>query len=202
MENFEAVKRNLEKRHFEVYLAKSSDDARTLALSLIPKGNSVTWGGTMTLHEIGLSDALKAENYHVYDRDLVPPSEKQAFIEAHFFSDWFIMSANAITEDGELLNMDGRGNRVAALIYGPKNVLVIAGKNKLVKTFEDGVRRVREYAAPKNAQRFSITTPCKQCGECKDCLSPDSICAQFVRTRLSFPAGRIKVILVDEDLGY
>ena len=200
--NFETVKQNLEKRHFEVYSAQNAEEAKSLALSLIPRGSSVTWGGTMTLHEIGLSDALKKNDYQVYDRDTVPPAEKQAFVEAHFFSDWFIMSANALTEEGELLNMDGRGNRVAALIYGPKNVLVIVGKNKIVKDYEAALSRVRTYAAPKNAQRFPIQTPCKKNGACQDCLCTDSICSQLVRTRLSFPAKRIKIILVDEDLGY
>lgn len=200
--SFETVVQNLQKRHFAVFTAKTKEEATALALSLIPKGSSVTWGGTMTLHEIGLSAALKAEDYRVFDRDTVPPEEKQAFMEAHFFSDWFIMSANAITMDGELLNMDGRGNRVAAMIYGPKNVLVIAGKNKLVKDYEAALRRVREYAAPKNAARFPIKTPCKQSGSCADCLSPDSICSNLVRTRLCFPEKRIKIILVDEALGY
>ncbi len=202
MMNFDTVVHNLQKRHFSVYTAQTKEEATALALSLIPKGSSVTWGGTMTLHEIGLSAALKAGDYRVYDRDTVPAEEKLAFMEAHFFSDWFIMSANAITEEGELLNIDGRGNRVAAMIFGPKNVLVIAGKNKLVRNYEEGLCRVREYAAPKNAQRFPIKTPCKQNGSCADCLSPDSICSNLVRTRLCFPEKRIKVILVNEDLGY
>ena len=112
------------------------------------------------------------------------------------------MSSNAITETGELYNIDGKGNRVAALIYGPKNVLIIAGMNKVVKDMEAAYSRVRNYAAPVNNQRFpNSKAPCSITGECANCLSPDSICCQFVETRMCKPAGRIKVILVGEDLG-
>ncbi|MBP3437162.1 MAG: lactate utilization protein, partial [Clostridia bacterium] len=169
---FDSIIHNLQKRHFDAFYVKDKEEAVSLALSLIQKGSTVTWGGTKTLEEIGLSDALKRGDYRVFDRNTVSPEEKQAFTERHFFSDWFIMSANALTEEGELINMDGRGNRVASLIYGPKNVLVLVGKNKIVSDFEEGVRRVREYAAPKNAQRFSIATPCRQTGKCGNCLSP------------------------------
>jgi hypothetical protein len=113
----------------------------------------------------------------------------------------FIMSSNAITEDGQLFNIDGKGNRVAALIYGPENVIIIAGMNKVVQDMDAAYKRVRGYAAPANAQRFDLDTPCKKIGECADCLSASTICAQFVQTRICKPAGRIKVVLIGEELG-
>lgn len=192
----------LKKHHFEAYYCETEAEAVSLALSLIPHGSSVTWGGSMTIRDIGLCAALKAGNYRVYDRDEIPPAERPAFVKEHYFSDWFLMSANALTEEGELFNMDGTGNRVASLTFGPKNVLVVAGINKLVPSAEEAYRRVREVASPKNAARFPVQTPCKQTGMCADCLSPDSICCTFVRTRLSNPAGRTKVILVGKALGY
>lgn len=193
---------SLKKHHFEAYYCETAKDAVALALSLIPGGSSVTWGGSMTIRDIGLCAALKAGDYKVYDRDEIPPTERPAFVKEHYFSDWYIMSSNAVTEEGELFNMDGTGNRVAALTFGPENVLVIAGINKLVPSAEEAYRRVREIAAPRNAQRFPIVTPCKKTEKCADCLSPDSICCTMVRTRLSKPAGRTKVILVGDTLGY
>ena len=187
---------------FDAYTVKTKEEACALALSFIEKTESVTWGGSATIAEIGLIDALKKGGYLAYDRESVPPAERNAFAKAHFFSDWYLMSTNALTETGELLNMDGNGNRVASLIFGPKNVLVVAGVNKITPDIDAAYSRVRTVAAPRNAQRFPIGTPCKATGACADCLSPDTICAQLVRTRVCKPRGRIKVILVDETLGF
>ena len=192
----------LTRRNFEAYAVESADEARALILSMIGKEESVTWGGSATISEIGLLSALKENGYLVFDREDVPPSERIAFAKEHFFSDWFLMSTNAITEDGELLNLDGMGNRVASLIFGPKNVIVVAGVNKITPDIDAAYARVRQVAAPRNAQRFSINTPCKRTGACADCLSPDTICASLVRTRFSRQKGRIKVILIDEEYGF
>ena len=192
----------LQKRAFRAYACENREEAIELALSLLTDDCSITWGGSMTIRDMGLCDAVKRGPYRVYDRDLIAPSERGAFVKEHFFSDWFFMSTNAITEDGELFNLDGGGNRVASLIFGPKNVLIVAGVNKIVSNADDAIERVRKTAAPKNAQRFDIQTPCKKTGSCADCLSPDTICCSLVRTRFCRPANRVHVILVNEELGY
>lgn len=192
----------LQTRGFEAHVFDNHEDAIAFALTAIRKDETVTWGGSMTIRDMGLTTALTEGGYTVFDRDPIPPSERAAFVREHFFSDWYLMSANAVTEDGELLNLDGGGNRVASLIYGPKNVLVIIGANKIVPTLSDAYARVREIAAPKNAQRFDIKTPCKKTGACANCFSPDTICSQMVYTRTCRPKGRIRVLLVDETLGY
>jgi hypothetical protein len=186
---------------FDAYTVKTKEEACALALSFIEKTESVTWGGSATIAEIGLIDALKKGGYLAYDRESVSPSERNAFAKAHFFSDWYLMSTNALTETGELLNMDGNGNRAAALVYGPRQVIVVAGLNKVAKDLDAAIARVRGTAAPTNAQRFPVNTPCKITGVCADCKSPDCICANMVITRLSKPAGKIKVILIGEMLG-
>ena len=192
----------LKKRGFDAYAVECREDALRLALSLLTKGSSITWGGSMTIRDIGLTDAVKGKDFVVYDRDELPHEARAAFAKEHYFSNWYFTSSNAITESGELLNLDGIGNRVASMIWGPENVLVVAGINKIVPTLSDAYTRVREIAAPKNAQRFEIKTPCKKTGKCEDCISPDTICAQMVHLRVSKPKGRIRVILVDESLGY
>ena len=192
----------LKKRGFDTYAVTTAQEANALVLSLIEKGESVTFGGSATIKEIGLIEALKNEGHLVFDRNDVPREARAEFAKEHFFSDWYLMSSNAITEDGELLNLDGIGNRVASLVFGPKNVIVIVGRNKIVPDMDAAYTRVRTVAAPKNAQRFSITTPCKKTGECADCFSPETICASFVRTRFCRPLHRIRVILIDGDFGY
>ena len=187
---------------FDAYAVEDESAAVTLALSFLREGESVTWGGSETIRKVGLTEAVKQAGLRVYDRDGVPPAERATFMREHYFSDWFFMSANAVTQTGELLNMDGIGNRVASLTFGPKNVLVLVGRNKIVGDVEEGILRVRNLAAPKNAQRFDIKTPCRQTGECADCLCPDTICASLVRTRFCRPLGRIRIILIDRDLGY
>ncbi len=192
----------LQKRGFDAYTVKTAEEASMLIASWIPKNESITWGGSATLSEIGLKDTLKQNGFLVFDREDVPREARGEFAKEHFFSDWFLMSSNAITEDGELLNLDGIGNRVASLVFGPKNVVVLAGKNKIVPDYESAYTRVREVASPKNAQRFVINTPCKLTGKCADCFSPDTICCSMVRTRFCRPKGRIRVVLIDGTFGY
>lgn len=192
----------LKKHGFTVYTCQNAAEATEKALSLLSPDCSITWGGSMTIRDIGLTEAVKKGPYKVYDRDQVPPAERGAFVKEHFFSDWYFMSANAVTEDGTLLNLDGLGNRVASLIFGPDKVLVVVGVNKIATDINEAYRRVREVAAPMNAGRFDIGTPCKKTGKCADCLSPDTICCSMVYTRYCKVPGRITVILVDESLGY
>lgn len=192
----------LNKRHFEAYYVSTKEDAVKKILEIIPSNHSVAWGGTMTMDQLGLKDKLSAAGYTLIDRDKgATPEEREKIMHEALNCGSFIMSSNAITEDGQLFNIDGKGNRVAALIYGPQNVIIIAGMNKVVQDMDAAYDRVRGYAAPANAQRFDIDTPCKKIGECTDCLSSSTICAQFVTTRICKPAGRIKVVLIGEELG-
>lgn len=190
------------KRHFEAYYCPTKEEAIKQVLELIPETDVVAWGGSETVGQIGLLDLLRERNT-VIDRDLgKTPEEKTALMRKGLLSDTFLLSSNAITEDGQLVNIDGTGNRLAALIFGPKSVIVVAGMNKVVKTLADAESRARNTAAPANAQRFDVATPCKLAGGCADCLSPTSICASFVRTRISKPAGKIKVVLIGEAYGF
>ncbi len=199
----ETVIKNLERRRMEGYYCETKEEAVALALSLMPKGSSIGWGGSMTLTESGLMDAIKNGDYELIDRSAATNKEETKEIHKRIFSaDFFLTSTNAITLDGQLVNVDGRSNRVCFLCYGPEKVLVIAGMNKLSTDLEEAMKRARNVAAPMNTVRLNKKTPCSITGKCADCLSPDCICAQTVITRMSQEAGRIKVILVGEELGY
>lgn len=195
---------NLKKRHMEGYYVSTAEEAKLLALSLMPEGSSVAWGGSMTCTGIGLIDAVKAGNYDVIDRADASRGTREKYQEIYgkiCTCDFFLMGTNALTLDGELVNVDGTGNRVAFLCFGPENVIVVTGMNKVVKTREEAVDRARNVAAPINTVRLERKTPCTVTGKCEDCCSPDCICAQIVITRQS-KNGRIKVILVGEELGF
>lgn len=195
--------KNLEKRGMEGYYADNAEEALKKAIELTAPGSSVSWGGSMTITDIGLIDALKSGDYIVLDRTIPQtPEEKREFFGKVAMCDYYFMSTNAITMDGELLNIDGVGNRTASLIFGPANVIIVAGMNKVVDNIDAAYDRARNTAAPINTMRLNKKTPCTQTGRCMDCMSPDCICNQFVVTRRSAPAGRIKVILVGEELGY
>lgn len=163
----------------------------------------MSWGGSATIREIGLTDALHAGNYTVLDRDLVPAEQRMDVMRRALLADTFVTSTNAISEDGQLVNIDGNGNRVAAMTFGPKSVVVVAGINKVAHTVEDAMVRARTVAAPINVQRFPGTkTGCAETGGCVNCATEDCICCYLVTTRVCRPAGKIKVILVGEELGY
>lgn len=195
--------KNLRKRHFEAHYCETKEEALEKALSLIPEGDSVGWGGATSAEQIGLLQALRTGNYQAIDRDTAKtPEERTAMMRQCLLTDTFITGANAISLDGELVNIDGMGNRVAAIVYGPKKVMVIAGMNKVADTLEDALTRARTVAAPINKQRFGTDTPCTVNGSCADCLSDGCICNQILITRNCRPAGRITVILVGEELGF
>lgn len=195
--------RGLESRNMEGYYVKTKEEALKLALSIIPEGSTVGWGGSVSITDIGLKQAILEGNYKALNRDACKDAEEKRAVElATFGADYFLCSSNAITEDGILVNIDGNSNRVAAIAYGPAHVLMIVGMNKVAKNVEAAVYRARNEAAPINTQRFPIDTPCKKTGSCVDCMSKDTICCQFLTTRFSRHAGRIKVILVEEDLGF
>lgn len=194
---------NLKKRQIEGYYCTDKEAALKKALELMPEGSTISYGGSMTLVETGLMDAIKNGKYNVIRRDVNKTLEEQRKMYGEICcSDFFLMSTNAITLDGELINIDGRGNRVAFLCYGPQNVLILAGMNKVVSDIESGFKRVRDIAAPINGVRLDRKTPCSITGRCGDCYSPDCMCGQFVITRYSVTPKRIKVILIGEELGY
>lgn len=196
------VIKGLESRNMSGYYAKTKEEALQKALELIPEGSSIGWGGSASIAEIGLKDAVCNGNYTVYNRDTCSPEEKRQTELKIFGCDYFLCSSNAVTEDGILINIDGNSNRVAAIAYGPQHVVMIVGMNKIAKDENAALLRARNIAAPSNAQRFPIDTPCKKTGSCVNCLSKDTICCEFLITRYSRHAGRFHIILVNEDLGY
>lgn len=195
--------KNLEKRQMEGYYCPDKKSAVKKALELMPKGASIGYGGSMTIIETGLIDAIKNDNYNLIIRENATNLDDQRKIYSEICSsDYFLMSTNAITLNGELINIDGRGNRVAFLCFGPQNVIILAGMNKVVTDVDSGFKRARDIAAPPNVIRLNRKTPCAVTGKCENCYSPDCICSQFVVTRRSGIPNRIKVILIGEELGY
>ena len=194
------VIKGLESRNMSGYYAKDSHEACKIALGLIGEGSSVGMGGAMSAHEIGLVTAIKNGNYNFIDRDAT--EDKRAAMLATYDADVFLSSTNAMTEDGILVNIDGNSNRVSAIAQGPKKVVFIVGMNKVCKDLDGAMKRARNVAAPTNAQRFGLSTPCAKTGACMDCKSPDTICCQFLITRFSRHKDRIHVILVNENLGF
>ena len=198
----ELLVKNLRSRHYEAYYCETKEQALKKALELIPKGTSVGWGGAMSAKQIGLLDAVNHGDYRAIDRDKAPnPAARKQAMKDCLLADVFITGANALSMDGQMVNIDGNGNRVAAIVYGPESILVIAGMNKVMDTLDAAVIRARTIAAPMNKQRFDLQTPCEVTGTCGDCKSEGCICNQILITRNSKPAGRIKMILVGEDLG-
>ena len=194
------VIKGLESRNMSGYYAENKEDALKKALELIGEGSSVTMGGCMSAHEIGLVDALKKGNYEFIDRDAY--EDKRAAMLAAYVADVFLYSASAMTEDGILINIDGNSNRVSAIAQGPRKVVFIIGMNKVCADVDSAMKRARNTAAPINAQRFGLSTPCSKTGACMNCKSPDTICCQILITRYSRHAGRIHVILVNDTLGF
>lgn len=194
---------NLEKRNMLGYYCENAREARELIHNLIPVNATVTWGGSETLVETGIMETLKENSYILLDRKAAKtPEESRKLYGQIVTADYFLTGTNAITLDGELINVDGVGNRVACLITGPQHVLVVAGMNKIAVTEEDGIRRARNMAAPPNSIRVGAHTPCSKTGVCADCQSPDCICCQTVITRRSRVKDRITVILIGESYGF
>ncbi len=196
----ERVINGLQSRNMTGYYARTKEEALRTALKLIPEGSSISMGGAMSVHEIGLSEAVKTDKYNFIDRDAT--EDKRAAMLAGYDADIFLSSCNAMTEDGILINIDGNANRVSCIAQGPKKVIFIVGMNKVCIDVDAALKRARNVAAPINAQRFGLSTPCSKTGSCMNCKSPDTICCQFLVTRFSRHKDRIHVILVGEDLGF
>lgn len=181
----------------------TKEEAAAYAADLIQDGSVVTWGGSVTVEQIGLKGLLEQREVTCLDRDKAKdPAGKKAIYRQAFSADYYLMSSNAITMDGKLVNIDGNGNRVAALTFGPDNVLVFAGMNKIVADEHEAVSRVQNIASPPNTNRLNLNTPCAVTGFCGDCHSEGCICCSTVITRHSRQPGRIQVILIGETLGY
>ena len=195
------VVKNLRKHHFEAYYCATKAEALSQVLALMPAGSTVGWGGAISAAQVGVQEAVHAGDYKVIDRDqFSDPAEKLRCMRECFNADFFITGANAISLDGQMVNIDGNGNRVAAIVYGPRQVIVVAGMNKVEDTLEAAINRARTVAAPLNEQRFGHPNPCAATGSCADCKSETSICNQILITRHS-RGHRIKFVLVGEDLG-
>ena len=199
----QTIIKNLKRRHIEGFYCPTGAQAVEKVSQLIADGCSVTWGGTMTVRDLGIPDALRSRGtLEVLDRDLVETlEEKQAMYLRAFSADVYLTSANAISEDGVIVNIDGNGNRVAAITWGPKKVIFVIGLNKVAQTVEAALARARSTASPINAARFDIKTPCQTDGICHNCNSAESIC-NYVHFLRNSPRGRHVVVLVGEDLGY
>ena len=198
-----SIIRKLESRHMEGYYCADSAQAQEKILELIGSGSrSVAYGGSMTIDHMGIKEKITEAGHRLIIReDYKTPEEKKECNALQINADTFLMSTNAITLDGELINIDGRGNRVAYLIYGPEQVIVVAGMNKVVTNVEEGIDRVHNMASPPNTVRLGCDTPCAKTGRCAECLK-NTICCEIVITRASMIPNRIKVILVGEELGY
>ena len=199
----QTIIKNLKRRNMEAFYCATAEEAVKKVSELIEDGSSVTWGGTMTVRDLGIPQYLKNRGtLEVLDRDLVTtPEEKQEMYLKAFSTDVYLSSANAISEDGVIVNIDGNGNRVAAITWGPKKVIFVIGLNKVAQNVEAALARARSTASPINAARFDIKTPCQNDGVCHNCNSPESIC-NYVHFLRNSPRGRHVVVLVGENLGY
>ena len=194
------VIKGLGERNMQGYYAASREEALAKALEIINEGDTVTMGGGMSVHEIGLVEKHKEGNYDFIDRD--EAEDRRAAMLAAYDADVFLASVNAMTEDGQLVNIDGNANRVSCISYGPKKVLFIVGMNKVCSDLDGAMKRARNVAAPINAQRFGNPTPCVKTGSCMDCKVTGTICCQFLITRYSMYPDRIHLILVNDELGF
>lgn len=199
----QSIIKNLEKRNMEGYYFETCEECVNAITESIPEGSVISWGGSESVKDCGLMDAIHNGSYELIDRTTAktPEESRQLFSKA-VLADYYLMSTNAITLEGELINIDGNGNRVACLIQGPSHVILVVGMNKIVTDISSGIARVRNMASPANAIRLNRNLPCAATGHCHDCLSPDCFCNQVVVTRRSGHTGRIKVYFIGEELGY
>lgn len=196
------VVEQLKNRQFEAYYIENPKDVITKIVELIPKNHTIGWGGSFTLTQLKIQEQLKNQGFKLIDRDSATSQEERTKLMKDILTcGTFLTGTNAITENGELFNIDRVGNRVAPICFGPESVIVVCGANKIVKDLSEAYNKVRHYTAPINAQRFCDSTPCSKTGECFDCISEQTICASFVATRFSSVKNRIKVIIVGENLG-
>jgi len=199
----QTIIQHLEKRNMKGYYFETSEEAKDFIQNFIPDHSTVSWGGSTTLQEIGMVDAFQNRDLNLLDRSVCKSREElEQLYRRAFSADYYLMSTNAITLDGKLINIDGLGNRVASLIFGPKQVLIVAGMNKVACDESSAIKRVQNFASPPNTNRLNLKTPCSKTGVCMDCQSKDCICCEIVITRRSKSPERIHVLLIGEELGY
>lgn len=201
-QRMERTAQALRKNQMEAYCVDCAADVLPLLKTLIAPGTCVSMGGSVSLQECGVPAFLRTGDYEFLDREAVTGDAVGELYRKAFFADYYLSSANAVTEQGEIFNVDGNGNRVAALAFGPQNVILVVGCNKIVEDLHEAHRRLRHLAAPANTKRLNRNTPCAKAGICADCRSPERICCTYTVQRFSKTPGRIKVILVAEPLGY
>lgn len=195
--------KNLRQRHYDAYFCKDTSALLNKVKELIPEGSSISWGGSASIRDTGITKMLKEGNYVVYDRDDAhTEEEKLSAYRKAFDCNFYLASANAISEDGVIVNIDGNGNRVAAITWGPEHVILVIGLNKVCQDVDAAIKRARSTAAPINMARFDNNTPCQIDGTCHDCKSPESICNYISIQRMSHPAHRHIVLLLGENIGY
>ena len=195
--------KNLQQRHYDAYFCKDIPALLNKVKELIPEGSSISWGGSASIRDTGITKMLKDGNYVIYDRDEVHTEEEKLRIYRKAFDcNFYLASANAISEDGVIVNIDGNGNRVAAITWGPEHVILVVGLNKVCQDVDAAIKRARSTAAPINMARFDNNTPCQIDGTCHDCKSPESICNYISIQRMSHPAHRHIVLLLGENIGY
>ena len=194
----------LKKKNYVVYYAPTREKALKLVMPLIPKGSTVGVGGSMTVQQLGILKALDSGKYTVYNQYQPGLTRAEAYKmrSKGLTADYYITGTNAITTDGELINLDGLGNRVAAITYGPKNVIIVVGINKFTASIEEGINRVKNYAAVLNCKRLNLTTPCIDTGKCEDCASSERICNHLLLTLRQRKKGRVTIVIVGEELGF
>lgn len=202
------LKETLTENNFEVFVAENTDEAKSIVLEkIIPEiaPKSISWGGSLTFVATGLYDVLKNNNdlkvLDTYDKTLSPEESLERRRQS-LLVDLFITGSNAVTESGQLVNLDMFGNRVGALTFGPKNVIILVGRNKIVPDLDEAMFRIKNYAAPVNTMRLDKKTPCAKTSFCEDCKSPDRICNTWTITEKSFPKKRVRIILINKDLGF
>ncbi len=210
----ETTLKNLKRNKMEAYYVDTKEDAQKLVRTLISKGDTLSCGGSVTLKQTGIYDIISSDDYNFLDRSACEtPEQVEEVYRKTFCADAFFTSANAVTENGELYNVDGNSNRVAAILYGPKSVICVCGINKLVKNIGEAITRVKTKAAPPNTVRLGIETPCAKTGECislkKDnpemcegCYGDGRICCNYVVCAQQRHVNRIKVIIIGEEYGY
>ncbi len=196
--------KSLEKKHYTVFHVSTREEALKTVMAMIPKGSRVGIGGSMTIQQLGVLQALNSGDYTFYNQykmDLTP-DEAYEIRGKGLTADYYVTGTNAITMNGELINLDGLGNRVAGITYGPKKVIIVVGINKFVADIEEGINRVKNYAAVLNCKRLNLKTPCLETGKCEDCTSPERICNHLLITQCQRKDGRVTIVIVGEELGF
>ncbi len=195
---------NLEKNNITGYHVKDNDELIDTIKSILKENEMVSVGGSMTLFETKVIDFLRSGKYNFldrYEKDITPQDMKEIYRKS-FYADTYISSTNAITEEGEIFNVDGNGNRVAAMLYGPDKVILVVGVNKIVKNIDEAINRNKNISGPANAKRLNINTPCVKTGECMNCKSEDRICCEYTLIKRQRTKDRMHVIFINDSLGF